>query len=480
MQNETDLAPFEAQAPIPEFLGDGPLEQAQPTAEKITLPHNSEAESSLLGAIMIDGRVIDRVAGIVRADDFYHEISRNTFEIVMEMADKDQEVDPITVAEAWKLKGHDLERIQNGALFTQWANEIHSQAMAVSWAKIIADKARLRGLIDIGMKIADLAFQGQASTDAIEKAEALVLNERQNAPTAATVYQIGLDAISKDPDRSQIALRPFKKHVAAFTGPVCSTDLIVLAGRPATGKTAKALELLLRLSIEGIPVLFLSLEMSRDQIFYRLVAMMTGVYIPRDERERRPEHEEAMAEASVLMRKIPFYIDDGADLTPRSLRWKIRRYRKQHGIQFVVLDYLQLLQGDSSRENDFETVTKSSKACKAAAKENKVGIIALSQMNRDIEKTNRRPKVSDLRQSGQIEQDADLILFLHAPGNPESRGTEWIVENLCLKNRHGSTGMSAEVFTPSRMAFSEASFADKARLGYEEAGSGSGGPYGRK
>lgn len=441
------------------------------------IPRNLEAERALVGAVMLDGNVLDRVSAVVRSEDFWDATLAEVFRLCQRMRDENQEIDPISVAEAWGKDGRDLAEISRGADLTALANECWSTSPARQWAEAIAEKARLRGLIEIGGEIADLAFDGETSTEALERAEALILNERQNAPTAVSIFQVGTEALTPDQDRAFDAMRPWKREVAEISGPVCSTDLVVLAGRPATGKTAKALELLLRLAIEGIPVLFLSLEMSREQVFFRLVALITGTHIPRDPRERDDFHAEQITKATVQLRRVPLYIDDGADLSPRSLRWKVRRYRKQHGIRFVALDYLQLLQPDDRRETQFDTVTNASKACKATAKENRIGFLALSQMNRDIERQNRKPKVSDLRQSGQIEQDADLIVFLHAPGSPEARGDEWIVQTLIPKNRHGRTGEIDEVFNPARMKFTIATPSDLARLTPSNGG-GRSGPYG--
>lgn len=443
----------------------------EPTA--LEVPRDRAAERAVVGALMLDPAALPRVLGVVKADDFSEPAIGTVFEIILELSDQDRPFDPLTVADAWKSRGLDPAEIGNGADLIGLANDCPSIHPVRSWAESVADKARLRNLIDVGVEISELARTGEASAEAIERAEALVFNERKNGNQAKKIVEIGVAFADGDASRKRQAMRPYKRNLAEITGPACSTDFVVLAGRPGTGKTAKSLEWLLRLAIEGVPVLMFSLEMDRDQLFARLVAIVTGVHIPRDPREREEHHEKAITDTNITLKKAPLYIDDLPDLSPRSLRWKVRQYRKRYGVRFVVLDYLQLLQADDRRQDLYTLVTEASRACKSTAKESDVTLVALSQMNREADKTNRKPKVSDLRQSGQIEADADLICFLWSPTKPEERGNEWLVENIVAKNRHGRCGEISEVFDPSRMSFREADMTDISRLGPSEKS----GPY---
>lgn len=422
-------------------------------------PQNLEAETSVLGSVLLDKEAIVKVADILLPDDFYNDSYRIIFEEMLWLYEHHQPIDIVTLTNKLEEKGV-LAEIGGATLLSQLANSVPSAAHVVNYAKIVSDKAILRKLITTANSILNLAY---TATDdpvtVLDEAEAKVFNVSQkhfkeNFVSLKTVLTDSFDRIDelhKDKDKLRGVPTGFKNLDNVLAG-LQPSDLVIVAGRPSVGKTAFTLNLAGNVAIkEQIPVAIFSLEMSKEQLVDRLLASEAGI----DSWKLRTGNLDdndflKINHAYGTLAEAPLYIDDSSMINVLEMRTKCRRLQAEHGLGLIVIDYLQLMSGTNSgnQENRTQEVSLISRSLKGLARELHVPVIALSQLSRAVEsRPDKRPQLSDLRESGSIEQDADVVMFLYRDEvydeNTERKG---IMDVLVRKHRNGPIGQAELYF----------------------------------
>jgi len=417
-------------------------------------PHSNEAEQSLLGALMLGPDVWDRVAGQIDEGDFYRENHRLIFRAISDLAANGQPCDAVTVNE-WFARHGKLDKVDSGAYLTMLANETPGPANASGYAQIVREKSILRQLIQIGTDIADNALQtaGRSSREVLEEAEQRIYAIADQGAHRTSGYVSVRDVMASAMD----LLHELQQNEGDLTGVptgfaeldhrtsgLQKTDLIIVAGRPSMGKTSFAMNIAERAAIRHkVPVAVFSMEMSDTQLVMRLFSSLGQINQERL-RTGRLEGQDwvNLRSAMTLLKGANIFIDQTPSLSPTDMRARARRMKREHDIGLILVDYLQLMKVGDSAENRTTEISEISRSLKALAKELDVPVIALSQLNRALEqRPDKRPKMADLRESGAIEQDADLILFIYRDEvyNEDSpdRGTAEIIIG---KHRNGATG----------------------------------------
>lgn len=430
-------------------------------------PHSLEAEQAVLGSMLIDGRCINEVVGLVRPDDFYLQTNREIYETIYEMFSYSQPIDPVTVLDKMRERGVFDE--QNSPKYLMQLMEITPTAANVKqYAQIVRDKSLLRGLSTAASDIVDTVYEGVGTAqDILEAAEKRIFAIRRgNAVDSLEhvgtillkVYDRLAELAKSDSDISGLStgLRDLDKFISGLN----NSDLMLLAARPGMGKTSFALNVLLHAGkFSGKSVVFFSLEMSREQLATRLISneafldnkkLMTG--------KLSPDDWDSVTVASTALAHTKIFIDDNPSLSVADMNAKCRRVED---LGLVVIDYLQLMQSSGSGtryagENRQQVVADISRSLKIMAKELHVPILCLSQLSRANEsRSDKRPMLSDLRESGAIEQDADVVMFLYRDDyyNKDSDKHNQ-AECIIAKNRRGETTTIPLQWLPEFTAFS--------------------------
>jgi replicative DNA helicase len=414
-------------------------------------PHSKEAEQTLLGGLLQDQNAIPAVLEILQGDEFFIPSHRKIFRAIAELFSENQPVDLITVVERLRAKG-ELETVGGATYLAQLTERVVSAEHAVAYARLISDKAVLRRLIEISGKIAGWCYENPEKVDEVlDKAEssifslseARIQNSYFSIETIVKENLILIESLKNRQDTVTGVPSGFT-DLDRLTAGFQKGDLIIIAGRPGMGKTAFALNIARNVAIEeNLPVAFFSLEMSKEQIGMRLMCMEARVdsqklrtgFISQEECAR------IMATGQVFMH-TPLFVDDQPAITPLELRAKARRIMAERGLGLVIIDYLQLMRIPDRVERREQEISEISRSLKALAKELNIPVIALSQLNRKVEERHdKRPQLSDLRESGAIEQDADVIIFLYRDEVYNKDTSEkGIVEVLVRKQRNGPTG----------------------------------------
>lgn len=393
-------------------------------------PHNLDAEKAVLGALLTNGSnsgaVVDTVTSILKSEDFYRDAHRIIYDAILEIVHANKTADFITVGEELDRRKR-LDAVGGLAYITSLANESVSYNVE-EHAKIISEKAQLRRLIDAGNKIVGMTYAGEDEPTAIlNKAEQMVLDvsgQTQSESSFAPISEIVLSNLDK--------LNALQQHDGAITGVptgfkdvdhvfngLQKSDLILVAARPAMGKTAFTLNIAQNVTmLYDKTVAFFSLEMGKEQLVARILSSVAGVSSEKLRRANMdPTDWEKVIAAADRMSKSKLFIDDTPGLTVQDMRSKLRRLKVEHGLDLVIVDYIQLMQGRNSgkgSENRQQEVSEISRNLKLIAREFNVPLIALSQLSRSVEsRPDKRPVLSDLRESGSLEQDADIVIFLY-------------------------------------------------------------------
>ena len=417
-------------------------------------PHSNEAEQSLLGALMLGPDVWDRVADQVDEVDFYRENHRLIFRAISELTGDGQPCDAVTVAE-WFARNGKLDKIDSGAYVTMLANETPGPANATGYAHIVRERSILRQLIQIGTEIADNALQtaGRSSKEVLEEAEqriyAIAEQGSHNASGYVSVREVMSDAMDLLNELQQnegdlTGVPTGFTELDKRTSGLQKTDMIIVAARPSMGKTSFAMNIAERAAIRHkVPVAVFSMEMSDTQLVMRLFSSLGQINQERL-RTGRLEGQDwvNLRSAMTLLKGANIFIDQTPSLSTTDLRARARRMKREHNIGLIMVDYLQLMKAPGGAENRTNEISEISRSLKALAKELEVPVVALSQLNRALEqRPDKRPKMADLRESGAIEQDADLILFIYRDevyneDSPDKGAAEIIIG----KHRNGATG----------------------------------------
>ena len=389
-------------------------------------PHSIEAEQSLLGGLMLDHSSWDKIADVVAEQDFYRKDHRLIFAAITSLAEDANPCDVVTVSECLDNRG-ELDQAGGLEYLATLANETPGAANARSYARILRERSMLRSLISAGNEISGAAFStdGRSASEIVDEAERLVFEIAESGARARAGFkplkQILPTAVDRidllhqsDGDITGISsgFVEFDKLTAGLQG----GDLIVIAGRPSMGKTTLAVNIAENAAIGSqVPTAIFSMEMPSEQLAFRMISSLGRVNQTHLRTGNFPDEDWSRINTAVqLMSEAPIFIDDSAGLSPTDIRARARRLQREHGLGLIVVDYLQLMSVPGNKENRATEISEISRSLKALAKELSVPIIALSQLNRSVEqRTDKRPVMSDLRESGAIEQDADLIVFIY-------------------------------------------------------------------
>ncbi|QTA38649.1 replicative DNA helicase [Thermosipho ferrireducens] len=434
-----------------------------------TPPHSIEAEQAVIGSILIDPEAIESVISILNFSDFYDSKNREIFKVIEELYDESAPIDVITICDRLRTKGI-LEQIGGEIYVAQLADEVPTAAHVEMYAQIVRDKSILRALITAASRVVEDALSDNEVDEILDNAERVIF-EIAESKTTKTYQPMNdilhgvfenlekLRAHSKSAGMSLITGLPTGyKLLDELTSGFHKSDLIIVAARPSVGKTAFALNIARNMAIKGdIPVGIFSLEMSKEQLAQRLLGMEAFIQLQKIRKGFLSDEEwQRLLTATSRLYKANIIVDDEANLDPRSLRAKARRMKKEYGVQAIFVDYLQLMTTRSFRENRQQEISEISRSLKLLARELDVSIIALSQLSRAVEqREDKRPRLSDLRESGSIEQDADMVLFLYREEyyKKEKTSDPHETEIIIGKQRNGPIGTVKLLFDPQYTAF---------------------------
>jgi len=427
-------------------------------------PQNLDAEKSLLGALLLDKDIIVRVADVVRPADFYDERNGLVYSAILELYEDRQPVDLVTVTDKLSNLGK-LEMVGGATKIAALTASTPSTAHAGQYAEIIANKATLRRLISASATIGELALTSEMKLDdALDKSEQVLFAvSRKHLKNSFTMVKDVLNETferidSLHENRGQLRGVPtgfsdLDNMLAGLQG----SDLMIIAARPSMGKTSLALNMALNAARDGhFAVGIFSLEMSKEQLIDRLLSTQSGI----DAWKLRtgnlaPDDFEKLSEAMGKLADAPIYIDDTAFMTVMEIRTKARRLKTEKGLDLLIIDHIQLMEGSRSYEGRVQEISEISRSLKALAKELNIPVIAVSQLSRAVEQRPRKiPQLSDLRESGSIEQDADVVLFVYREEYYEpDTSRKNIADIFIAKHRNGPTGKVELYFDASRMTF---------------------------
>jgi len=414
-------------------------------------PHNIEAEQAVLGCMLLDSDVIPTVTELIRSSDFYREDHREICEAIIDIVEKAGPVDIITVAEQLQQRGT-LEKVGGIDYLASITSAVPTTANARHYAKIVEEKSLLRKLIKASQEISGMSYEGAEEAEfVLDKAEKTIFDiiERRSTQGFTHIKDVLLETFNRLEElynsKSPITGVPTGfTDLDMKTAGLQNSDLILIAARPGMGKTAMALNIAQYAAVQKhVPVALFNLEMSKDQLVNRMLCSEVMV----DSHKMRTgklddEDWKKIARALGPLSEAPIYIDDTPGLTVMDIRAKCRRLKLEKKLGLVVIDYLQLMRGRGKTENRQQEVSEISRSLKILAKELNVPVVTMSQLSRGPEsRTDHRPMLSDLRESGAIEQDADIVMFLYRDDyyNPDSDKKN-IAEVIVAKHRNGSTG----------------------------------------
>jgi replicative DNA helicase len=436
------------------------VERIDQPAQAHIPPHDLEAEQSVLGALLVNPSVVTAVADLLAPDDFYRDTHRIVYRAALDLFDKGTEIDVITLSAHLEREGT-LERAGGREFIHALAEFVPAAANATHYAAIVREQSVLRQLIRVGSEILELGYQhpGDAST-LVDRSEQKVfaIQQARGGSEFRHIKEIlisnfeRLDAMQGGEGVSGVAtgFEGIDKHTGGFQ----PANLIVLAARPGVGKTSLALNMAQHIAVDGSrPVAVFSLEMSGQELGERMMCsaarvsshkLRTGTLSGEDYHK--------LIQAAGELEKADIFIDDTAGITMFELRAKARRLCTKHDLALIIVDYLQLMAGDARAENRQQEVANISRSLKQLARELKVPIIAVSQLNRSPEaRADREPQLADLRESGAIEQDADMVMFIYEdPSDPQSKG---VLKLKIAKNRNGPTGLVRLAFVREYTSF---------------------------
>jgi replicative DNA helicase len=443
-------------------------------------PHSIDAEQAVLGGLMLDERAWERIADKLDEQDFYRKDHRLIFRAIGELSNKNLPCDAVTLGEWFESNG--LSELVGGTTYViQLANSTPSAANIAAYAEIVREKSILRQLIDAGTEIVGDGFQpeGRSTQEILESAEQKVFHIAESGARGKKGF-VQMRAAVKEAFQvlhqryenrgSLTGLGTGFADLDEMTAGLQPSDLIIVAARPSMGKTALAVNMAEHAALKSKKaVAIFSMEMSSSQLAFRLISSLGRI----DQQHLRTGdiHEEdwpRVTSAITMLSDAKIFIDDTPALSPAELRARARRLKREHDVGLVVIDYLQLMQVPGNKENRATEISEISRSLKAMAKEMNIPVIALSQLNRSLEqRTDKRPVMSDLRESGAIEQDADVILFIYREEvyDKESpkKGTAEIIIG---KQRNGPIGVVNLTFLGKYTRF-ESAISESFGSGYE-------------
>ena len=425
-----------------------------------TPPHSIEAEQAVLGGLMLDNSAWERVADRLVEEDFYRQDHRLLFRAMAELSSADQPFDAVTLAEWLQSRGK-LEQAGGLAYLATLARDTPTAANVRAYADIVRERSVLRQLIRVGGELADSAYRpdGRGVAELVDQAERSVFEIAERGDRMGRNYVPINELMAKAVDRLDTLVHA-DSHVTGvatglnefdeMTAGLQPGDLVIVAGRPSMGKTSFAMNIAENAAIgRNVPTAIFSMEMSGEQLAMRLISSLGRIDQQKVRTGKLDDTDwKRVSSAISLMSKAPMYIDDTGGLAPTELRARARRLKRDHNLGLMVVDYLQLMQVPGTRENRATEISEICRSLKSLARELKVPVIALSQLNRSVEqRDDKRPIMSDLRESGSIEQDADVIVFIYRDEvynkDTEDKG---VAEIIIGKQRNGPTGTVRATF----------------------------------
>jgi replicative DNA helicase len=431
-------------------------------------PQSIEAEQSLLGCLMLDKNAITKVADFLMPEDFYKATHQEIYRACQELFEKGEPIDLLSLSNRLKEKGR-LDEIGGNSYLTELVNSVPTASHVLNYAKIVQRKRILRNLIEASQEIGLLGYNEEEDTDLLlDKAEKKIFSVAQRSlsqnfiPVKATLEDAfeRIDKLSKH----QGGLRGLPTGFTALDNILAGlqkSDLIILAARPSLGKSALALNFAANIAIhQKVPVGIFSLEMSRDQVVDRLISSLSGVDLWRLRTGRLSAEGEdndfsRIQQTLGILSEAPLYIDDAASPTVLQMKAMCRRLQAEKGLGLVILDYLQLMEPLNPQANPVQQVSENSRALKALARELNIPVLVVSQLSRAVEQRSPQiPRLSDLRQSGTIEQDADVVLFIYREDRyrPETP-RKGIADIIISKHRNGPVGRVELYFDERSVTF---------------------------
>jgi len=421
-------------------------------------PHSVEAEQSLLGGLLIDNESSDKIADVVTSKDFYRNDHSTIYQHIIKVIESNQPADIVTVAESLE-KNDELAAVGGLSYLGLLAENTPAASNIRGYAQIVRERSIMRNLVQVGSDIAESAYspQGRNAQELLDESEAKIFQIADDGMRAAIGFEdikhllpkvlAGVEERGKNKGNISGVATGYT-DLDNLTSGLQSGDLVVLAGRPSMGKTALALNIAENVAIDqNLPVAIFSMEMSSEQLTTRLLGSVGKVNATklRSGQDLDPDDWDRLSEALGRLNDAPIFIDQGGALNSYELRARARRLQRQEGqLGLIVIDYIQLMSAAGGRqsENRATEVSEISRSLKSLAKELNVPIVALSQLNRALEsRPDKRPMMSDLRESGAIEQDADVILFIYRDDQyNEDSPDKGLAEILISKQRNGPTG----------------------------------------
>ncbi|MBD3380341.1 MAG: replicative DNA helicase [Candidatus Omnitrophica bacterium] len=415
-------------------------------------PQNAEAETAVLGSMLLDKEAISTAIELLEGEAFYSESNKKIFHAIVSLYDRNEGVDLVTLIEELKRKEL-LDSIGGPAYVSEIANSVPTAANINHYTKIVREKYLLRRLISTATRIVTESFEPSSEVeDLMDKAERLIFEitsdqkREMNVASIKEIVKSSIETIDKLYQRKEnITGVPTGFHeLDVMTAGLQKSDLIILAARPSMGKSALAAGIMEYASVvEKIPSAFFSLEMSKEQLAQRMLCSIAGVnaHKVRTGFFSQADWPKIVGAANKLS-EAPIFIDDTPGISALELRAKARRLKAKHDIKLIIVDYLQLMRGSARSENRQQEISEISRSLKALARELNVPLIAISQLSRAVEqRQDKRPQLADLRESGAIEQDADLVMLLMREEyyNPteENKG---MAEVIVAKQRQGPVG----------------------------------------
>ena len=437
-------------------------------------PHSIEAEQSVLGSLMLDNQSWEKTADLLVEHDFYRRDHQLIFRAIADLFEQSQPVDVITLAEYHDKRG-ELDKVGELAYLGMLARNTPSSANIIAYASIVRERSILRQLIAVGTAISNVAFnpEGKSSEEMLDLAEGQVFEIAEKGAKRSGGFIQVKEVLSRVVDRIDTLFEqdsPITGLSSGFndfdeqTSGMQPADLVIVAGRPSMGKTTFAMNLAEHAAIKSkVPVAVFSMEMPADALAMRMLSSLGQIDQHRLRTGRLNDDDwPRLTSAIALLNEAPLFIDDTPALTVTELRARARRLKREHGLSMIVIDYIQLMQGSSrsSNENRATEISEISRSLKALAKELEVPVVALSQLNRSLEqRPNKRPIMSDLRESGAIEQDADLIVFIYRDEvYNEDSAEKGKAEIIISKQRNGPIGTVALTFQGKYTRFENFAF----------------------
>ncbi len=427
-------------------------------------PQNLDAEKSLLGAMLLDKETVSKVIDILRPEDFYDDRHGFVYEAIKELYDQHRPIDIVTVTEVLTNKGR-LEALGGASKLAALTTSTPSAAHAVQYAEIIANKATLRRLISAASTIGELGLIKEGNLEELlDRAEKTLFNvSRKHLRTPFVQVRDVLTETferidSLHENRGQLRGIPTGfKDIDNLLAGLQNGDLVIVAARPSIGKTSLVLNIGLNAAMQGhYHVGVFSLEMSKEQVVDRFLSAQSGIDSWKLRTGNLAESDFALlSEAMGSLSELSLYIDDSAFMNVMEIRTKARRLKSEKGLDLIIVDHIQLMEGTVARESRVQEMSEISRCLKALAKELNIPVIAVSQLSRQVEQRPRKiPQLSDLRESGSIEQDADVVMFVYREEyyNPQTERKN-IADIIVAKHRNGPIGRVELYFDANRMVF---------------------------